>query len=115
MWIWPLSKGKRPQAVAFPRVRRPVFVTTPHYSVHRIVRGETLESRTLLAADQLVVSEFLAVNDDLLRDYDDNDSDWIELRNDDSETVDLAGWYLTDDRDNLAKWQVPVPTQLLGN
>ena len=64
---------------------------------------QRLEPRVVLATGEVLISEFLAVNDDLLRDYDDNDSDWIELRNDSNESVDLKGWYLTDDQNDLTK------------
>ena len=33
--------------------------------------------------------------------------DWIELHNNGTESIDLAGWYLTDDPDLLTKWQFP--------
>ena len=33
--------------------------------------------------------------------------DWIELYNNSSEAVDLAGWYLTDNPSNTTKWQFP--------
>jgi hypothetical protein len=34
-------------------------------------------------------------------------SDWIELVNTDSQTVNLEGWYLSDDPANLQKWTFP--------
>jgi len=33
--------------------------------------------------------------------------DWIELYNTSDETINLEGWYLTDNKNNLTKWQVP--------
>jgi hypothetical protein len=58
----------------------------------------------------VIISEFLASNDELLLDYQDNDSDWIEIQNNDVAAIDLQGWYLTDDATDLTKWQVPAST-----
>lgn len=33
--------------------------------------------------------------------------DWIELYNNGTESINLAGWYMTDDPDKLTKWQFP--------
>ncbi len=49
----------------------------------------------------------MAVNDTGLDDVDRDEEDWIELYNAGTETVDLAGWYLTDKANNLTKWQFP--------
>ncbi len=56
---------------------------------------------------QVIISEFLAVNDKGLEDADGDRSDWIELHNAGDVTIDLAGWALTDDATVLAKWMLP--------
>ena len=56
---------------------------------------------------QIIVSEFMAENDNGLRDEDGDDSDWIELFNDNEVSVNLEGWYLTDTPLNLTKWRIP--------
>jgi len=71
--------------------------------------------------EPLVISEFLASNGsnqplgegDLL-DEDGDSSDWIEIYNLTGSTIDLDGWYLTDDADDLTKWQFPNETLLAG-
>ncbi|MFT5525431.1 MAG: hypothetical protein ACI9HK_003399, partial [Pirellulaceae bacterium] len=68
---------------------------------------EILETRCLLATTP-IISEFLAVNDTSLADEDGDDSDWIELSNPTSDSVDLAGWHLTDDAADLGKWTLPA-------
>lgn len=76
---------------------------------------ETLESRLLLAGDitgNVVINEFMADNENGLRDFDNRRSDWIELRNDDVTSINIQDWFLTDDRNNLMKWKVPVETTL---
>ena len=67
---------------------------------------ESLETRTLLAADP-VISEFVARNDGGLRDGDGRTPDWIEIQNVGDEAVDLSGYRLTDDADELTKWKFP--------
>jgi hypothetical protein len=56
---------------------------------------------------QVVINEFMAKNDETLVDGDGNYSDWIELYNMGSNTVDLTGWYLSDDTNSLTKWVFP--------
>ena len=60
----------------------------------------------MLAGD-LVISEILAINDGILRDEDGEFPDWVEVHNPTTTTVDLDGWHLTDDADELTKWEFP--------
>uniref|UniRef100_UPI003565AA9E lamin tail domain-containing protein n=1 Tax=Pontiella sp. TaxID=2837462 RepID=UPI003565AA9E len=59
------------------------------------------------ARGQVVISEFMAKNDETLVDGDGNYSDWIELCNLGTDAVDLTGWYLSDDTNNLTQWAFP--------
>lgn len=59
------------------------------------------------ARSQIIISEFMAENARILTDEDGDYSDWIELYNSGNSTVDLAGWYLTDDPAILTKWMFP--------
>jgi hypothetical protein len=67
---------------------------------------EPLEPRHLLAAAP-VISEFMASNDSTLADATGTFRDWIEIFNAGDEALDLAGWHLTDNAGNLAKWTFP--------
>ena len=67
---------------------------------------ESLEPRVLLAGD-LVISEFAASNQEGIRDGDGRTSDWIEIFNEGRDTINLAGWRLTDDRATPKKWTFP--------
>ncbi len=60
-----------------------------------------------LPAPGVIISEFMASNDDTLNDEDGDPSDWIELQNRDAATASLTGWYLTDDLNDLSKWRIP--------
>jgi hypothetical protein len=66
-------------------------------------------------AAQLVINEFMARNDsepplrngDLL-DEDGDPSDWIEIYNPNNEAINLDGWFLTDDANDMEKWEFPA-------
>jgi hypothetical protein len=58
----------------------------------------------------VVVSEFMADNATTIADEDGDFSDWIELFNNGESPVSLAGWYLTDTRQNLTQWETPAVT-----
>jgi len=68
---------------------------------------EALEPRLLLNGS-VIISEFMASNDSTILDGDGNSSDWIELHNPTGVPVSLAGWFLTDDPDDLSKWEFPA-------
>ena len=61
-----------------------------------------------IARSEVVISEFLAVNDSILADEDGDFSDWIEILNEGEETVDLAGHFLTDDMTRLNRWELSL-------
>lgn len=53
------------------------------------------------------VSEFMADNMQSLQDADESTPDWLEVTNNGSATVDLSGWALSDDAENLGQWIFP--------
>ncbi len=64
----------------------------------------------LTKAQTFVISEFMAANATGTRDEDGEFSDWIEIRHENALPASLQGWYLTDSRDDLTKWQFPNVT-----
>jgi hypothetical protein len=52
-----------------------------------------------------VISEFMADNKTTLSDEDGAFSDWMEIHNPTSSSLDLSNWYLTDSAANLTKWR----------
>ncbi|GEM_PF-1204594 len=56
---------------------------------------------------RLNITEFMAANKGGLSDGDGRCSDWIEICNAASTPVNLAGWHLTDDPEDLLKWTFP--------
>lgn len=61
-----------------------------------------------ILANPLVISEFMANNQTVLKDEDGDFSDWIELHNSSTNAVSTAGWSLTDSSGNLRKWILPA-------
>jgi hypothetical protein len=57
-----------------------------------------------------LITEFVAANSSTLADEDGAFSDWIEIFNPDAESLNLAGWYLTDSANSKTKWQFPSVT-----
>ena len=61
-----------------------------------------------LFSQEVLINEFLASNSSIVMDPDFNDfSDWIELYNPGDITVDLGGYFLTDNIENPGKWEFP--------
>lgn len=54
-----------------------------------------------------VISEVVTSNASSLADADGDHSDWIELRNPHDEPQDLAGYHLSDDDEDPARWSLP--------
>ena len=67
-----------------------------------------MEAAFLHGEDLLQISEFMAVNDRGLDDEDRDETDWIEVHNAGTTTVNLQGWHLTDTPHNLTKWAFPA-------
>ena len=55
----------------------------------------------------LVINELMASNAGSVMSPAYNFDSWIELYNPTSQAIDLSGMYLSDDADNLKRWQMP--------
>ncbi len=60
------------------------------------------------APGTVVISELMSASQAILPDAFGGFSDWAEFYNAGSQTVDLSGWYLSDDPANPQKWQFPA-------
>ena len=76
---------------------------------------KTLASACLIALAMIVpthadlhITEFMELNGGSLKDEDGDGSDWIELFNSGPDSVDLEGYFLTDDEAALPKWSLPA-------
>ena len=63
---------------------------------------------------EVYITEVMAQNRGILADGDGDLSDWIEIANLGTESVDLTGWYLSDQEDMPDKWQIPSLTLAPG-
>ncbi len=72
------------------------------------------EQVSLLSRNDLVINEFSASSDSLsgLPDPSGDYDDWIELYNNTNASINLSNTYLTDNPDNIKKWQFPLGTTI---
>ena len=67
-------------------------------------------------SQNIIINEIQAKN---ITDFTDNDTfgflDWFELKNTSPTPVDIGGYYLTDNPDNLQKWTIPPGTTISAN
>ena len=61
------------------------------------------------------INEFVADNGSGLKTQAGAVSDWLELYNDATNSVDLGGWYLTDKASSPTKWRIPDGTPIPSN
>ncbi|MCU0346331.1 MAG: lamin tail domain-containing protein [Saprospiraceae bacterium] len=64
------------------------------------------------AQSGVVINEIMASNQAYITDENGEYEDWIELYNNSSSAVNLGGWFLTDNPDNLDKWEFPTNTSI---
>ena len=96
---------------AFGRLKRILrtsarFSNSPRDCLGLCFKLESLEQRHLLSAEP-IITEFMASNQGWLEDGDGASSDWIEIFNAGDTDVDLGGYRLTDDLEDLARWPFP--------
>ena len=66
-----------------------------------------------IQAQDLFINEFLASNQTNATDPDYNVSaDWIEIYNASSETIELTGYFITDNLRDILKWKIPSGTEI---
>ena len=75
----------------------------------------TINSVAIVQNSDLVINEFMASNDTTVADQDGEYDDWIELYNNGSSSIDLGGYYLSDDSTDITQWQFPTGTVIAAN
>lgn len=58
--------------------------------------------------DILFINEIMASNNKMLADEYDAHADWVEIYNPNDKAIDLSGYYVSDNADNLFKYQIPT-------
>ena len=66
-----------------------------------------LDAARQAGSSSIIITEVMASNRRVLADEDGEFADWIEIRNISDDAVDLQGYMLSDDPENLAKWIFP--------
>lgn len=62
---------------------------------------------------RLFINEFMASNATTIESPDYHEfADWLEIYNAGDSTVDVGGWFLTDDLDEPQKWQIPANSKI---
>ena len=74
-----------------------------------------LAAMTARSNADVLLTEFMAINNTTLTDQDGQYSDWIEIYNSGPDTVNLDGWFLTDDSASLTKWRFPATDLFPGS
>jgi hypothetical protein len=84
--------------------------------MHRILSAVVLSLLVCPAVGQTtpVIAEFMADNNATITDRDGDASDWVEIHNPTSASINLTGWFLTDDSASLKKWAFPNPTTIVA-
>ena len=72
----------------------------------------SINATSSTSVDGVAINEFMASNDVTVADPDGEFEDWIELYNNSTETVDLSGYFLTDDGTDPAQWTFPDGTSI---
>ncbi len=70
-----------------------------------------VEAAEELSSD-IVINELMASNDATMSDEMGEYDDWIELYNNTNATIDLTGYSISDDENNITKWRFPEGTTL---
>jgi len=60
-----------------------------------------------LAFSDILINEVVSDNDNGYQNAFDNYTDWIELYNNGTETINLTGYFLTDDESLTSLWEFP--------
>jgi spore coat protein CotH len=63
----------------------------------------------------LVINEFMALNQTAIVDNNNENSDWLELFNTTNKDIDISGYHLSDNPLNFKKWQFPAGSSIKAN
>lgn len=73
------------------------------------------EFHTLIVGGDVVINELMASNSNTAEDQDGEFDDWIELYNRTGSSIDLSGYFLSDNANQLEKWEFPSGTTIDAN
>ena len=67
------------------------------------------------ASGDVVINELMPVNSTTVADQNGQYDDWMELYNKSFNSIDLSGYYLSDDKKKNMKWKFPEGVSIQGN
>jgi len=77
------------------------------FSKHFLIIILSLITTSSIKAQELIISELMAKNDDIVADINGNYFDWIEIRNTSDSAINLSNYYFTEKRHAPPKWHLP--------
>ncbi len=86
------------------------FGATPGEANRVTDQSSSLSTRLAVAEDAVQVTEIMSANATYAPDERGEHPDYVELTNTGSAPVNLSGWFLSDDRSDLDRWQFPDVT-----
>ncbi len=60
-----------------------------------------------VGGQSIVINEFMSKNETTIQDLDGDFSDWLEIYNSGNSEVNLEGFHLSDDSEDITKWVFP--------
>ena len=60
-----------------------------------------------IVGQQLIINEIVSSNNSLHPDRYDRYNDWVEIKNLSSNVLDLEGYWISDDANDIYKWNIP--------
>lgn len=91
-----------------------IYAENSDAGVFSPVRAEHEFYDLILSAD-VVINEIMPLNNGVAFDQDGENDDWVEFYNNSNSSVDISGYYLSDEAQNLTKWKIPNGTSIAGN
>lgn len=90
------------------RILRVLIVTVPLVLIAVLIYAEISQlQENGSKADRLLINEVVADNLSTLKDENGRYSDWIELYNPTDDVINMEGYYLSDNKNELSKWAFP--------
>lgn len=74
--------------------------------------GMLLGEQSVNLQNGVRINEYMSRNRSVLYDRDGDYGDWVEIYNFSDKSVDLSGYFLTDSKDDVRRWQFPNGTLL---
>lgn len=91
-------------------IKKPVFIILISILTLTYSCKKTYET----SGAEVVVNELMPVNTSTVADNYGEFDDWVELYNKSTVTIDLSGYYLSDNHNKPSKWQFPQGTVIVG-